>query len=259
MTPRPACPSVLITAAAPSDQGHNRRSCRSAVTIAPTPATGSKESAAGQQPLDQPPGANPFQPDEVLDGLRAGHQRFLDGHSLHPHSDRRRMLELEEAQHPMAAVLGCADSRVPVELLFDTGFGDLFVVRNAGTMSFTAAIASLEFAVGHLGVPVIVVLGHDRCGAVQAALNPNLTLTPNLAQVVGQLRMELNSLGVSDDLEQACRHHTLNSARNLVDSSVLLTDRMREGTLQVEAAYYNLHTTSIDWMGTVMPVRFSTI
>ncbi|MCP9917780.1 carbonic anhydrase [Cyanobium sp. ATX 6F1] len=220
--------------------------------------------ATGQSPIDQPSlepqtGENPFSPDQVLDGLRAGHQRFLDGHSLHPHSDRRRMLELEEAQHPMAAVLGCADSRVPVELLFDTGFGDLFVVRNAGTMSFTAAIASLEFAVGHLGVPVIVVLGHDRCGAVQAALNPKLTLTPNLAQVVGQLRMELNSLGVSDDLEQACRHHTLNSARNLVDSSVLLTDRMREGKLQVEAAYYNLHTTSIDWMGTVMPVRFTTI
>jgi carbonic anhydrase len=73
------------------------------------------------------------------------------------------------------------------------------------------------------------------------------------------LRMELNGLGASDDLEKACRHHTLNSARNLVDSSVLLTDRMREGRLQVEAAYYNLHTTSIDWMGTVMPMRFNSI
>lgn len=210
-------------------------------------------------PVEQQSGGNPFTPNGVLDGLRAGHQRFLDGHSLHPHSDRRRMLELEEAQHPMAAVLGCADSRVPVELLFDTGFGDLFVVRNAGTMSSAASIGSLEFAVGHLGVPVIVVLGHDRCGAVQAALNPRLTLTPNLAQVVGQLRMELANLGMGDDLEQACRHHTLTSARNLVDSSVLLTDRLREGTLQVEAAHYNLHTTSIDWMGTVMPRRFSTL
>ena len=196
-------------------------------------------------------------PADVLTELREGHQRFLEGHSLHPHTSRERMLEVESDQHPAAAVLGCADSRVPVELLFDTGFGDLFVVRNAGTMSFTAAIASLEFAVGHLGVPVIVVLGHDRCGAVQAALNPNLTLTPNLAQVVGQLRMELNSLGVNDDLEQACRHHTLNSARNLVDSSVLLTDRLRDGRLQVEAAYYHLHTTAIDWMGTVMPTRFT--
>jgi carbonic anhydrase len=195
-------------------------------------------------------------PVDVLAELREGHQRFLEGHSLHPHTSRERMLEVENDQHPNAAVLGCADSRVPVELLFDTGFGDLFVVRNAGTMSTAAAIASLEYAVGHLGVPVIVVLGHEGCGAVAAAFNRTMALTPSLAQVVGQLRMELFSLGAEEDLEQACRHHTLNSARNLVDSSVLLTDRLRDGQLQVEAAYYNLHTTSIDWMGTVMPARF---
>ena len=193
-------------------------------------------------------------PRAILNQLREGHQRFLDGQSLHPHSDRNRMLEVETDQHPIAAILGCADSRVPVELLFDTGFGDLFVVRNAGTMSTTAAIASLEYAVGHLAVPVIVVLGHAACGAVAAAFDHGLTLTPNLAQVVGQLRMELFSLGAEEDLEQACRHHTLNAARNLVDSSVMLTDRLRAGRLQVEAAYYNMHTTNIEWMGTVMPV-----
>lgn len=193
-------------------------------------------------------------PQAILNQLREGHQRFLDGQSLHPHSDRNRMLEVETGQHPIAAILGCADSRVPVELLFDAGFGDLFVVRNAGTMSTTAAIASLEYAVGHLAVPVIVVLGHAACGAVAAAFDHGLTLTPNLAQVVGQLRMELFSLGAEEDLEQACRHHTLNAARNLVDSSVMLTDRLRAGRLQVEAAYYNMHTTNIEWMGTVMPV-----
>jgi len=196
-------------------------------------------------------------PVDVLAELREGHQRFLEGHSLHPHSSRERMLEVESDQHPAAAVLGCADSRVPVELLFDTGFGDLFVVRNAGTMATAAAIASLEYAVGHLAVPVIVVLGHEGCGAVAAAFDSTMTLTPSLAQVVGQLRMELFGLGAEEDLEQACRHHTLNSARNLVDSSVLLTDRLRDGRLQVEAAYYNLHTTAIDWMGTVMPTPFA--
>ena len=196
----------------------------------------------------------PTCPGAVLDQLRAGHQRFLDGHSLHPHSDRLRMLEVEAGQSPVAAVLGCADSRVPVELLFDTGFGDLFVVRNAGTMSTVAAIASLEYAVSHLEVPVIVVLGHAACGAVAAAFDRELSLTPSLAQVVGQLRMELFSLGGEHNLEEACRHHTLNAARNLVDSSVMLTDRLRSGRLQVEAAYYNLHTTSIEWMGSLMPM-----
>jgi len=90
-----------------------------------------------------------------------------------------------------------------------------------------SAIASLEYAVSHLGVPVIVVLGHAACGAVAAAFDRELSLTPSLAQVVGQLRMELFSLGGEDNLEDACRHHTLSAARNLVDSSVLLTDRLQ--------------------------------
>lgn len=126
---------------------------------------------------------------------------------------------MQEGQHAKAAVLGCADSRVPVELLFDTGFGDLFVVCNAGTMSTTAAIASLEYAVGHLDVPLIVVLGHEACGAVSAALHPEILLTPSLAQVVGQLRMELLQDGNQLSLEESCRRHTLSAARNLVHSS----------------------------------------
>ena len=85
---------------------------------------------------------------------------------------------------------------------------------------------------------------------MEAAFHPELQLTPSLAQVVGQLRMELFGLG-------AAGLHALNAARNLVDSSVLLTDRLREGRLQVEAAYYNLHTTRIDWLGSVLPNRFS--
>jgi carbonic anhydrase len=194
----------------------------------------------------------------VLEDLQAGHLRFLSDSSQHPHCSRERFLEVEDSQHPIAAVLGCADSRVPVELLFDTGFGDLFVVRNAGTMSTGAAIASLEFAVGHLDVALIVVLGHERCGAIEAAFHPKLRLTPNLAQVVGQLRMELFALGAAENLAQACRDHCRNAARNLVDSSVLLTDRVRAGTLRVEAAFYNLHTTSIDWLGPVTPQPLGT-
>jgi carbonic anhydrase len=205
-----------------------------AASIEPKPPWAPQQSAAEPEPTPlQIPAVvmNPI-PIEVLKELRSGHERFL-------------------------SVLGCADSRVPVELLFDTGFGDLFVVRNAGTMSTTAAIASLEYAVAHLAVPAIVVLGHQRCGAVEAAFHPELQLTPSLAQVVGQLRMELFGLGAAEDLEEACRLHALNAARNLVDSSVLLTDRLREGRLQVEAAYYNLHTTRIDWLGSVLPNRFS--
>lgn len=192
-------------------------------------------------------------PDTILAELQAGHQRFLQDASRHPHCSRQRFLEVEEGQHPMAAILGCADSRVPVELLFDTGFGDLFVVRNAGTICTGAAIASLEYAVGHLGVALIVVLGHERCGAIETAFHPELRLTPNLSRVIGQLRLELFALGAAENLDQACRDHPRNAARNLVESSVLLTDRVREGRLRVEAAFYNLHTTTIDWYGAVKP------
>ena len=166
------------------------------------------------------------------------------------------MRAVVEGQHPLAAVLGCADSRVPVELLFDSGFGDLFVVRNAGTMSTTAAIASLEYAVGHLDVSLVVVLGHEACGAVSAALNPQLLLTPSLSQVVGQLRMELLQYGEHLSLEESCRRHTLSAAANLVHSSVLLTDRVRAGHLAVVAGYYDLHSSAIDWMGHVEPIGY---
>jgi len=166
------------------------------------------------------------------------------------------MKAVVEVQHPWAAVLGCADSWVPIELLFNTGFGDLFVVRNAGTMSTIAAIASLEYAVGHLDVPLIVVLGHEACGAISAALHPELRLTPSLAQVVGQLRMELLQYGDQLSLDESCRRHTLSAAGNLVHSSVLLTDRLRAGNLLVVAGYYDLHNSSIDWMGQVESVSY---
>jgi carbonic anhydrase len=200
--------------------------------------------------------AAPQRPQAVLRWLKQGHLRFLQGQSIHPHSTRARLQAVENHQHPLAAVLGCADSRVPVELLFDSGFGDLFVVRNAGTMSTTAAIASLEYAVGHLDVSLIVVLGHEACGAVSAALHPELLLTPSLAQVVGQLRMELLQFGQHLSLEESCRRHTLSAAGNLVHSSVLLTDRLRAGQLAVVAGYYDLHSCSIEWMGAVEPIRY---
>lgn len=213
--------------------------------------------AAATDPADRIPQAGlQERPARVLSWLQQGHQRFLDGESLHPNSTRERMQAVVEGQQPQAAVLGCADSRVPVELLFDSGFGDLFVVRNAGTMSTTAAIASLEYAVGHLNVPLIVVLGHEACGAVSAALQPEMLLTPSLAQVVGQLRMELLQYGGQLSLEESCRRHTLSAASNLVHSSVLLTDRVRSGELAVIAGYYDLDDSSIDWMGSVQPISY---
>ena len=187
----------------------------------------------------------------ALATLKQGHQRFLDGQSVHPRISRERLSEVAAGQYPFAAILGCADSRVPLELLFDAGLGDLFVVRNAGNTPFTAAIGSLEYAVAHLGVNLIVVLGHERCGAVSAALDFSSHLTPCLSQLVGQVRLQLMADKALDDLDTACRANVRRSANNLVNSSVLITDRVRQGQLRVETGYYDLDTAEIDWMGAV--------
>ena len=105
----------------------------------------------------------------ALARLREGNARFASGTTRHPNSDVDRRLDLSSGQAPFAAILACADSRVPPEIVFDCGLGDLFVVRSAGQMVENAVLASLEFAVHKLAVPLILVLGHDNCGAVAAA------------------------------------------------------------------------------------------
>ena len=195
-------------------------------------------------------------PEMALSLLKDGHQRFLDGKPLHPNMDGDHLHALAEQQHPIAAVLGCADSRVPVELLFDTGFGDLFVARNAGNVALAGMVGTLEYAVEVLKVPLIVVLGHERCGAVAAALRPqNLDLLPHsLAQLVGQIRLELLAAGIDSDLDHACRHNAIRAAQRLAGSSVLLNDALRSGQLRIEAARYDLDDSCLDWLCSVAPV-----
>lgn len=107
---------------------------------------------------------------EALELLRAGNARFTAGKCEHPHQDPPRRQALLSGQHPIAAVLSCSDSRAPVELIFDQGFGDLFVIRNAGNVVDDVVLASIEYAVEHLGVNLVLVLGHTQCGAVTAAM-----------------------------------------------------------------------------------------
>ena len=114
----------------------------------------------------------PETPAEVWRELRAGNQRFISGTPLHPHQDVDRRRELAGVQKPLVAIFGCSDSRLSAEIIFDIGLGDAFVVRNAGQVVSESALGSLEYAVGVLGVPLILVLGHDQCGAVRAAIEP---------------------------------------------------------------------------------------
>jgi carbonic anhydrase len=186
-----------------------------------------------------------------LQQLDAGHQRFLSGQSKHPHATSERLKHLIEGQHPIAAILSCADSRVPVELLFDAGFGDLFVVRNAGNTCTSATIASLEYGIQALDVPLVLVMGHEGCGAVTAACQPHGSLTPELHELVGTIRQGLEEDTRRAELPTAFRQNPIQSARHLVRGSALIRQRIATGHLLVEAAYYTLCNGAIEWLGAI--------
>ena len=113
-------------------------------------------------------------PQDIVNELKSGLQRFLDGQSAHPHATEARRHQLAGGQHPQVAVLACSDSRVPVEVIFDAGFGDLFVIRNAGNTNTFGSAGSIEYAVADLGVCVLLVMSHQGCGAVKAAYQMQL-------------------------------------------------------------------------------------
>lgn len=109
-------------------------------------------------------------PEEILQKLMDGNKRFVDGQALYPHHDPTRRNEISEAQYPFAVVLCCSDSRVPPEIIFDQGLGDLFTVRVGGNIVNNEILGSIEYAVHYLGVRFVLVLGHENCGAVNAAV-----------------------------------------------------------------------------------------
>ncbi|HUV35805.1 MAG TPA: carbonic anhydrase, partial [Patescibacteria group bacterium] len=124
--------------------------------------------------------------DEAFEALMAGNGRYVAGAPVHPRQTAARRAETAGGQHPFAVVITCADSRVPPEILFDQGIGDLFVIRVAGNITGNAVVGSVEYAAEHLGVPLVVVLGHTHCGAVNAAIVGDGT-PGRIAHIVGRI------------------------------------------------------------------------
>lgn len=190
--------------------------------------------------------------------LRAGNDRFVTGAP-----DRRVAADLEhcrtlvDGQTPLAAVLGCADSRVPVEVVFDQGPGDLFVVRVAGNVAAPTQLGSLEYAVTVLGVRLVVVLGHSGCGAVTAALDVLAgapSLSPHLETIVTRIRPSLpDPAAAAADraaaLDAAVRANVAATAATVRGESDLLRPLAASGELLVAGAVYDLATGRVDWLG----------
>jgi carbonic anhydrase len=178
--------------------------------------------------------------------LAAGNDRFVAEIREHPNQSLETRRQLVDGQAPRAVFFGCADSRVAAELIFDQGLGDLFVVRTAGHTVGGSVLGSLEFGVGVLGCPLIVVLGHDSCGAVQAAVdavNSGDMPTGYVRDIVERvtpsvLAARKHGARTIDDVE--CEH-VRHTARLLADRSALLGDRIASGALGIVGAVYNLH------------------
>ncbi len=190
----------------------------------------------------------------ALAELKAGHERFVRAISKHPHSSQQRLNHLIKGQHPLAMVLSCSDSRVPIELLFDVGFGDLFVIRNAGNACTEGSLASIEYGLEGLNIDLLVVLGHEGCGAVGAACSDHASLSPSLAQLVLHIRQGLLAADVALESELAVRRHPVLTAEQLIRSSQLVRERVSNGALVIEPACYTFDHGNIEWMGTVGPV-----
>lgn len=184
--------------------------------------------------------------DKIWNDLAAGNQRFILG-KTGPHDYPAQRKSLINTQHPRVAVLSCSDSRVPPELVFDAGLGELFVVRSAGENGDPLAIGSLEYAVEHLGSTVIVVMGHQSCGAVKAACSDGRTGSVNLDAVVTPIAPSCSRVEPRrpETLDLAVRDHAQRVAREIVASSQLLKKALDEGKLTVIPAYYSLDTGEV--------------
>jgi carbonic anhydrase len=183
--------------------------------------------------------------------LERGNQRFVSGEPGHPRQDVERREQLLGKQTPQAALFGCSDSRLAAEIIFDLGLGDLFVVRNAGQIISDSVIGSLEYAVAVLHVPLIVVLGHDECGAVRAAIDsqaPDATpLPPHIHHLIEKIIPAVKRVSAVDDspaglpdATEVGREHLRDTVAELLETSELISDAIAAGTLAIVGANYRL-------------------
>jgi carbonic anhydrase len=179
-----------------------------------------------------------------------GNERFIAGEPRHPRQDVERRGELVGNQAPHALLFGCSDSRLAAEIIFDKGLGDLFVVRNAGQVVSESVVGSLEYGVEILGVPLIVVLGHDECGAVAAAIASQSENPPSIPPAIRSLIRPITSAvrrvqatlepGATADATAVGREHLRDTVAELVSSSEIISDAIAAGTLAIVGANYRL-------------------
>ena len=196
--------------------------------------------AASSLAADHPKGPN-LPPDAALKKLLAGNARFASGSVAHPNQGSGRRAEVAKGQKPFAIVVGCADSRTSPEVVFDQGLGDVFVTRLAGSIVDDAALGSIEYAIAHLGASVIVVLGHERCGAVDAAMKGG-SVPGKIGAVVRPILPAVRAVkkSATPTLDAAIDENARRVAAGLAGRSKIVADAVKAGNLKITAARYDL-------------------
>jgi carbonic anhydrase len=191
-------------------------------------------------------------PAEAMHLLTDGNERFVHQKMTSAHQDASRREALAKGQQPFAIVLGCADSRVPPEIVFDQGLGDLFVIRVAGEVAPPEVLGSIDYAVEHLGCRAIIVLGHERCGAVEAALAVPAGTTPegNLGELLKDIVPGIEKIDrkAPDALDEAVKANAKAVAETIVSKSKIVSELTKKGELVVTPACYDLDTGKVDFM-----------
>ena len=183
----------------------------------------------------------------ALKELMRGNERFVKDALTHPNQESHRRKDLAREQHPFAIVVGCSDSRVPPEIVFDQGLGDLYVVRLAGTVVEREGLGSIEYAVLRFDPPLIVVLGHERCGVIEAAVKAGY-VPGNLGDLLGCIKPAVIRVTAKpgDPVDNVLRAHVMLTVERLRTQSEVLAERVRAGRLHIVGARYDLDTGIVE-------------
>jgi carbonic anhydrase len=186
---------------------------------------------------------------QALAKLKSGNANFVKMKLTHPNSTLARRSDLLRAQHPFAVVVGCSDSRVPTEMIFDQGLGDIFVIRNAGNIMDLSVMGSVEYAVRHLGVNLVVVMGHQFCGAVGAAMS-TASDVDSIEAIKKSIQPAIEKCRQDDNLtyENAIKANARMTANSILTKDPAFSEYMKEHNVLVIPAYYNLDTGKVDFL-----------
>ena len=183
--------------------------------------------------------------ESALSRLKAGNERNRQGRPAGKGRDETRRRELVAGQHPFAVILSCSDSRIVPEIIFDTGIGDLFVIRVAGDVANTSTIATIEYAVAHLGTKLVVVLAHESCGAVTAAIE-GASSSENLDHLLAFITPAIDTSG-GQDVDSTARRNAGLTASRLVAESEIIRSAVESDGVRVSTAFYHLESGAVDF------------